>query len=466
MTTKIYRMIAVISTTLVLAGCVPGFGQGNASSELNSTAAISTITISDTIETYGAVDVNLIANLTWKTSGTVEKINVNVGQKVKAGEILASLESGSLPANLITAQADLVSAQNALDDLLSSSLPGAEAQVNLVNTKDALDTAQTRRQSKQYQRASQNTIDEAYANYIVAQNNAKEWEKRYDNVDHLAEDDPMRASAFAEWAAAKTLADRAKANWYYVQGLPGEMEIEIADANLALAQAQYAAALHEWERIKDGPDQDDIKSAQVRIDAAQATVNSQFIIAPFDGEVLTIETIAGSQVNTSSVAMVIADRSTMKVDAMVDELDIFRVQLGNPVEIRLDALPNEVMKGSISAINPVGSTVNGLVKYTVTISFDDTNTSLYFGSTANVTIMVSDPQERLAVPLNTIKNDSSGEYVLRVQPDGSTQRVDIQSYEMFENLVIVTGDLQSGNLLQVTIPVEGNIIGPGGLFGR
>jgi HlyD family secretion protein len=422
--------------------------------------------MSDSIDTSGAVDVNLIANLTWKTSGTVGIINVKVGQKVKAGETLASLESGSLPANIITAQSDLVSAQIALDDLMNSSIPGAEAQVKLADAKDALDTAQTRRESKQYQRASQNTIDEAYANYIVAQNNAKEWEKRYDNVDHLSEDDPMRASAFAEWAAAKTLADRAKANWFYVQGLPGEMEIEIADGNLALAQAQYDAALHEWERLKDGPDENDIKSAQTRIDAAQATINSQFINAPFDGEVLTIETIAGSQVNTGTVAIVIADRSTMKVDALVDELDIFRVQLGNPVEIKLDALPDVVMNGSVSAINPVGNTVNGLVKYTVTISFDNTNTTLYFGSTANVTIAVSESQEHLAVPLNTIKNDSQGEYVLRQLPDGSPERVNIQSYEMFDNLVIVTGDLQSGDPLQLSIPDEGINAGPGGMFGR
>jgi HlyD family secretion protein len=457
-------IFVLLLATLVLTSCSLRSAQGS-TPNATQTGKVSTITMSDTIDTSGEVDVDLIANLTWKTSGTVESVKVKVGQKVTTGQTLASLASDSMPANIITARSDLASAQIALDNLLNSSLPRAEAQANLANAQDALDTAKDRRESKSYQRAAQYTIDQAYANFILAQEEASKWEQRYDTVDNRPESDPERAAAFSAWAEAKQKLDQTEANLRYLEGKPDDMEIAIADGNLVLAQAQYDEALREWNRLKDGPDENDIQSAQARIDAAQATVNSQYIIAPFDGEVLSIETIPGSQVNNGAVAIVIADRSTMQVDALVDELDIFRVQLGNPVEITLDALPDVVINGSISAINPVGSTINGLVKYTVTISIDKTSTQLYFGSTANVSIMVSEPQDRQAVPLSAIKNDSEGEYVLRQNPDGSTERVNIQSYEIIEDLVIVTGSLKTGDTLQLTVPTESINAGPGGMFG-
>ena len=211
----------------------------------------------------------------------------------------------------------MITAQRNLDTLLNSSLARAQAQSNLANLSDALDQAKTKRESKEYQRASQTTIDQAYANYIVAKDNAKEWEKRYDQVDNLSEDNPIRASAFADWAAAKAQMDRAEANWRYAQGLPDAEEIAIADGNLALAQAQYDDAVREWDRLKDGPDPDDIDAAKARIAAIEATLGLVDLQAPFDGTVTEVQSKIGDQVTPGTTSFRIDDLSHLLVDVEI-----------------------------------------------------------------------------------------------------------------------------------------------------
>ena len=68
----------------------------------------------------GKVSANQSAVLTFQTSGMVELVNVALGDYVHAGDLLASLEQTSLTTQVILAQADLVAAQQALDDLLHS----------------------------------------------------------------------------------------------------------------------------------------------------------------------------------------------------------------------------------------------------------------------------------------------------------------------------------------------------------
>ena len=240
----------IILLILVIAGTgiffAVRYAQENATKNLASsfqTVEVTRGNLTSLVGATGTVRSNQSALVSWMTNGNIEDINFELGDIVKADQILASLATTSLPQSIILAEADLVMARQNLDNLTNSTLAQAQAQANLANATEALEKAETRRESKEYQRASQNTIDEAYANYIVALDNAKEWEKRYDNVDHLAEDDPIRAGALAEWAAAKAIAARAEANWRYAQGLPDQNEIDIADGNLVLAQAQYNDAL-------------------------------------------------------------------------------------------------------------------------------------------------------------------------------------------------------------------------------
>jgi HlyD family secretion protein len=232
---------------------------------------------------------------------------------------------------------------------------------------------------------------------------------------------------------------------------PSPATIADADRDLALKMSTLEDAQREFDRLKDGPDPDDVSAAQAKVDAAQATVNSLNIIAPFDGQVLSVDDRAGDTVNTGDLSINLADLNHLYVETQVDESDVANVKLGNQAEVTLDAVPGVTFTGEVSAINPVREVVSGLVKYKVRVDLDkiEGETFLPLGTTANVIIQTKAASATLAVPISAIQNDSNGEYVWVIQTDGSSARVDVVSGSIVGDVVVITGDLKEGDRLQL-----------------
>ena len=95
----------------------------------------------------GSVRAVQSALLNWQTTGTVNGVNVKAGDVVKNGDVLATLSNTSLPGTVIRAEADLIAAQKALDDLLHSDTNRANAWISLRDTQDAYDKANDYRNS-------------------------------------------------------------------------------------------------------------------------------------------------------------------------------------------------------------------------------------------------------------------------------------------------------------------------------
>jgi RND family efflux transporter MFP subunit len=186
------------------------------------------------------------------------------------------------------------------------------------------------------------------------------------------------------------------------------------------------------------------------VDAAQATVDSMSIIAPFDGEVLYVESQPGDVVSAGAAAANMANLDHLFVEAQVDETDIASIKVGDLVTATLDAVPQATLTGKVTAIDPVGTVVSGLVKYPVRVDFDkkDTDLSLPLGATVNVSIQVKPPAATLAVPVTAIQNDSRGEYVWALR-NGSPVRVNVVGGQIVGDRVTVTGNLKVGEVVQV-----------------
>ncbi len=88
----------------------------------------------------------------------------------------------------------------------------------------------------------------------------------------------------------------------------------------------------------------------------QDLYNRTIAVAPFDG-IVTNEppregemVVTGIQNTEGSTLMTIADMSVVTADVKVDETDIVNVQLGQPAEVTVDALPNKVFKGHVTEV--------------------------------------------------------------------------------------------------------------------
>jgi HlyD family secretion protein len=217
-----------------------------------------------------------------------------------------------------------------------------------------------------------------------------------------------------------------------------------------------------------GEDSVDVIAARANVEAAQATVNSLYIIAPFAGKVLSIENGVGDLVASGDLSVNLADLDHLYVETQVDESDVAKVQLGNQIEATLDAVPDVTLTGQVVAINPVGEVVSGLVKYKVRVNLGKVDSDIFLplGSTISVSIQIKEPSATLAVPIVAIQNDDKGEYVWVVQSDGSTKRVDIVGGSIVGDQVAVTGDLKEGDRLQLGQTTTTNTNqGPRGPFG-
>ena len=397
--------IAASAVLIVLAWAFTSANTGSA--QTNNEVTVVSLNVTETIESSGSLSAQPFANLEWKTSGIVENVNVQPGDFVKEGDKLLSLQPSSTSANIVSAKADLIQAQNNLEDLLTSDTERAQAAINLQDAKEDYEKARNWRTSL----------------------NGKVWITNITYKTIKGRQVPVEHS-YRDYPSPETIAD--------------------ADRDLALKMSKYEDAQREYDRLKDGPNPDDVAAAQARVDAAQATVNTLSIISPFDGQVLSVDNQVGDTVNAGELSVNMASMDHLYVEMQVDESDIASIQLGQQSEVTLDAVPNTTFTGQVALINPVGEMVGGLVKYNVRVDLKPVTDDMFLplGSTANVVIKVKDEAVVLAVPITAIQNDSEGEYVWVIR-DGKAVRVDVIGGAIIGELVAVTGDLSTGETLQI-----------------
>jgi HlyD family secretion protein len=398
------------------------------------------------ITTSGAVRSNQTTLLTWQTSGTVSRVNGVTGQALDAKTVLAELEQTSLPQGVILARAELVAAKKALDTLLQSTQARAGAQMALVKAQQALDDAQDDRRNKLYQRASPETIDIARARLITANDALDQAEEFFDG--HSGDPNSVvYATALSQLAKARQDQIKAQYNLNYVAGLPEPLDIEEADAKIAVTEANVLQAKLDWERVKDGPNEDDVAAAEARVAAAQATLNLARITAPFSGTLTLVNSKPGDQVTAGTPAFQLDDLSHLYLDAAVIEDEIERVQVGQPVTIRFDALPGAEYPGAVTEVGAFGKATAGTVNFTVTVEIQSPGAEIKPGMTASISILTSQAASVLLVPSRAI-HTLAGQPVVYLLKDGRPAPVAVAIADASsEDTLVTAGALKAGDLV-------------------
>jgi RND family efflux transporter MFP subunit len=144
------------------------------------------------------------------------------------------------------------------------------------------------------------------------------------------------------------------------------------------------------------------------------------ILAPFDGTVVDIGVKENDQLSSfdysSKTAVHLVDTRTVEMDGVVDEIDIYKVKVGQEAIITVDALPDEEIKGKVTFISPFGTQTAGVVEFPVKISLEPTEAELKGGLTATADIIVEKRENVLLVPNRSIKG-SPGNYYVEVVID-------------------------------------------------
>ena len=144
------------------------------------------------------------------------------------------------------------------------------------------------------------------------------------------------------------------------------------------------------------------------------------LIAPINGEVIVRAVEPGQTVTTNDVVIVLSDR--LIVQAQVDETDIGKVKLGQSAIVSLDAYPDTKVKATVDHIAYESTIINNVTIYDVDILPEKVPPVFRSGMSANIDIIEQSKENILLIPLDAVKQDAEGSFVL-VSPNIDTKPV-------------------------------------------
>lgn len=332
--------------------------------------------------------------LSFVNNGVVDELLVAEGDRVTEGEVIARLRGRERQQAAVTAaEAELISAKQALDDLYENHPKvKAQAELRLATAQKSLDDAFKNLENKKLRRGTREQIRMAQAEYILAKDRVERAEETYAGLGNRTESDLDRAAALTVLSNAQKVLDYAEAKLNNLQEKPSAYELGVAQAQYDMAKQEVEAAQRDLDKVKNGPDVEAVQLAKARIanaeaqlEAAKAGLADLELIAPFAAEVVSCDLKVGQQAIAGVSQVILADFSEWEVETTdLTELNVVNVKEGDAVTVNFDALPSVEVKGKVKRVQPLGKNVQGDITYKVTVALDQKVEALRWNMTATV----------------------------------------------------------------------------------
>ncbi|MCG0314107.1 MAG: HlyD family efflux transporter periplasmic adaptor subunit [Calditerricola sp.] len=309
-------------------------------------------------ETYSGIVEQTEYDLSFKIGGRVEALYVDVGDRVKKGQLLGKLENKELQAKVEQAKAAL-----------------ALAEANVAKAVQAVDV--TRKNANAGLLQARAALNEAQARYNALVNGARLEERK---------------QAEAKVEAAKTAYEKAKEMFertqkLYEAGAVPETKVDEAEVEYKKAKAEYEVAVQQLALLEKGPRPEEIEAGKFQVEQARAAVEKALaglgqvglqqadvklaqaqlaqakaalaeaeaylsyseLRAPIDGVVVKKNVEPSEMIGEGMTVLTIADPNDKWVHFYLPEDKWQKVKVGQEVTVRIQG---EQVKGKIVAVNP------------------------------------------------------------------------------------------------------------------
>ena len=398
---RLFIFVVVITASLILAACQSGrlTGAGD-----GTPTAVPVVVAETGIVVDGRLVPRETVSLAFNGAGQVSDVQVEEGDIVKAGDVLASLgnreplEAGLANARLelAAAQQELLTAQDARGQLFRD-LPErlTQALQELTTAKDALRKA-TIKNDNISAPASVADLNEARANLAVARNRLDKAEDDYKPYEKKSETNLQRAYYLSQLADAQRKFEAAEKNLNKLLGGTSQFFESQAADELSVAQSRLDLAQEDYDTFQAGPDPDElaivdgrIVTAESRIAAAQAAIQSAEaaladlnLVATINGTVVDMDLIEGQRISPGQEVLRLADFSQWYVETdNLTEIEVVDLVLGDKASITPDALPEVTLTGVVESISDLFEEKRGDITYTARIRLDNVDPRLRWGMT-------------------------------------------------------------------------------------
>ena len=405
------------------------------------------------------------------TTWPVTAVNVALGDVVHAGDVLATADSTAAQLALTQAQANIDKANQQLADdqaggnadaQASASDSLTSAQRNLADAKASYTT--TTAQSALSLKQAKQTLSDARQQLA---------DDRDAGAPSTVKTQDKQAITQAEQGLTSTKLQTASSN--------RQAKSQVASAQLALDAAQrgYTTSTTSADAATIAADQVAISDAQDAVDNAQAAVDAATIKAPIDGRITAVNVKVGDDATGTAIEL---QSTQMAVTIAVGESDILSIKNGQTASVDVSATGGTAT-GKVISIDPVAATSGSStsVSYDVTVLLDDTvgrpttalsgngnptvssssgansspaaspaavtaadATEPLAGMTADVTIVIAQADNAIAVPIAALSG-TSGNYSVQVMgSDGTVQSRPVQVGLITSTLAQITSGVNAG----------------------
>jgi HlyD family secretion protein len=399
-----------------------------------------------TITGTGQVSANNQVDIQSQASGNITAVYVKPGQVVKAGALLAQVDTRDAILNLQTAQiayqklvapAKVEDVKSAKDSVLTSYNNGWNAisstfvdypslatgmndlfytSTGYLNDSLNINRSVIARLNSQKAGASYDKAKNQYQ-VVLAEYNSLSRNSNNTNIDMLMADTQTMVSLMAdalkntqsavssiikETSDTSTNATTAAAN---VNSWLATINSHVS--GLLTASSNMTSSQNTLTNLVQGADSLDVQAQQISLQKQELTYQNYFIRAPFDGTIAKVSASVGNP--AGAVATIVSNQKIAEIS--LNEVDVSKIKLGNKVNLNFDAITNLNITGEVAEIDLVGTVSQGVVNYSVKINFDTQDDRVKSGMSVNASIITDSKQDVLIVPSAAVKTQNGISYV-------------------------------------------------------
>ncbi|TAK24084.1 MAG: efflux RND transporter periplasmic adaptor subunit [Chloroflexota bacterium] len=485
------------------AGAKPGGGAGVPVVTTPATVG----RVANILTVSGGVTAIQQTNLVPKASGRLEKILVEVGESVKAGQVLVQLDRGTLDSTVKQAEANILSAQARVttvtgpprkEDVTSAeaAVQSAEARLRIVkrgalpsdmrSAEQSVEAAQAayNRAVADYEKLSKPSVDElASAKALVERTKAalQTAQTNYDKVGWRSDVSSRPEAAALQIATADYESARASLR---IRESPRSEDLAASLQSMMSARAQLEATQTRLDQLRAGATSDDVQiadatltqarqalgktttpftesdvataraqlaQAQAQLEIAKTNALEATVVAPYDGVIVARPVSEGSLVSAQTTALVLAS-SSVEIVLNIDEARVGQVRVGQAASLIVPAYPGKAFPAKVVSIAPAADARTHT--FPVRVRPDPAAADLRPGMFAEVRIVTAEKERAIVVPRDAV-TQRGGKPVLFVVQDGRVKQLDAGNGFGDEKTIEIPTGLNEGD--QVVIAGQATV---------
>ena len=386
----------------------------------------------------GQVEASNTLTLKPKTTGDITYVGVKVGETVRKGKLIASVDSRDAKIALENAKISLaklttpdsltlLQKQNSLTKSYSDAWNNVASFIN--NMDVMLDEVYGLYDADGYLsysntmalgRVGKEKVTLSESSYYDAKDSINDLSDLYESLSQTSSREEIKNLVDKAYESARVIATTIKTTeqtFNYVIGYLDDQNDSLAistktDISSWLTDSNsYVSNLlssinsidEDNQSLKDltiGADDLDVRSAELTLLSKQYSYNDCFIYAPFDGVIATLTAKVGES-SGSSIGTLITNQKIATIS--FNEVDIASIKLDQNVNLTFDSIEGLTILGIVAEIDPVGTVSSGVVTYNVKISFDSKDERIKPGMSVNSEIVIEEKKDILVIESSAIK---------------------------------------------------------------